>query len=118
MGWIGLRGQMSGWLLSAHPGDFKRGQPAEADESEQGDDCLGDDAIETPNLEDVLFNMSEIKGESKTEECGKKEQTAPPKQGQQRQQQIACDADGGDWDVVNFGEGTVVDDAAVPPFVN
>ena len=58
--------------------DFECDQPAEAEQREQRNDSLGDDAIETPDLQDVFFNMGEIEGESEADERGKKEQAAPP----------------------------------------
>ena len=56
----------------------------------------------------------EIESESQAEKSGDQEQDAPPRQGQERERQIAGDADGGDGNVVDDGEGAVVHDAAVP----
>jgi len=64
-------------LFSAQLCSLECDEPGEAEEHEENDDSLGNDAVETPYLQDVFFNVGEIEGESEAEKRGDEKEEAP-----------------------------------------
>ena len=85
--------------LRARRWTSRRNQPAQAEQREQRNDSLRDDAIEAPDLKNVSFDIGEMQREAQPEDGGDEEQNAPPRQRQYAERQIAGDADGRHGDV-------------------
>lgn len=108
----------SGSFPAASGGELADSEPNCAQEREEGDESLGDDAVETPDLENIALNMREIEGEGQAGEGGDDQKKALAREGKDCQEKVAGDPDGGDRDVVDDGERAVIDDAAVPACVD
>ena len=62
--------------------------------------------------------MGEIEGESEAEKRGDEKEEAPAREGEQSDCQVPYDAYGRNGNVLDYGVGTVVHDAAIPSFVD
>lgn len=108
----------SGCFCCARFGYSTGDKPTQAEQYEQRDDSLGDDAVETPYLENVFFDVSEIESECQAEQRGSNYKATLTHKGQDGQRQVPRDPDGRHRDVIDHGVGAVVHNAAVPFFVN
>ena len=73
--------------------DVLRRQPAQAEQRYQSDDYLRNDAVKTPDLQNVLFDEGEAQGKAESDQSGEKEQRTLTSQGKAGQRQVASDAD-------------------------
>jgi len=92
--------------------------PGEGQQGHEGKDAEGDDAVEAVDAEDIFFDVGEVEGEGECGGDGEQGEAAALEEGQCAEEQVAGDTEGGDGDVGDFGVGAVIDDAAVPLFVD
>jgi hypothetical protein len=97
---------------------LNQGEPDEAQQRDERDDDLGDDAVEAPDLKHVFLDAGEINGKGEAGTGGKEEKQRTAHEGENREQEVSGNADGGDGNVVHLSEGAVVDDAAVPVLID
>jgi hypothetical protein len=90
------------------------GYPACGEQGDERDDGLGADAVEAPDLEQVVLDVGEVEGVGEAEDGAYEQEFAESKRCEDHEQRIAEDADEGDGYAVDHGEVAVVDDAAVP----
>ena len=108
----------SGGFSAAAGGELADCEPNSAQERKEGDDSLRDDAVETPDLENVAFDVGEIESKGEGGEAGDDQKKALVREGKNCQKKIAGDTDGGDGNVKEDSVGAVIDDAAVPALVD
>lgn len=97
-----------------------RDEPHDAEQRDERDDALRDDAVEAPHLEHAVFDAGEMQREGATDDGKDGKQNPPAKERKDAQDQVACHADGGNRNVGvgQFTVGAVVDDTAIPVVVN
>jgi hypothetical protein len=108
------RGRWGSFELRAYAAAVACDDPGGGEEGEQGDDGLGADAIEAPDLEQAALDIGEVKGVAKAGDGGGEQQLAEAEGGEHKQQRVAGDTNNGNGDAVEHGEAAVIDDAAVP----
>jgi len=108
----------SGSGLHAALRHLMRDGPGNAQQGDESNDSLRDNAVKAPDLQDGVFDAGETKGEGESENGGARQQDAPAQKRQKRDEEITGDADGGDGNMRNFGVRAVVHNAAIPMFVD
>jgi hypothetical protein len=98
--------------------DELRDDGSEGEQGHEGNDAEGDDAVDTPDAENIFFDVGEVEGEGESGEGGDEEQAVGAEEGEGGHEDVSGDADGGDGDGAEHGVGAVIDDAAVPVLVD
>lgn len=90
------------------------GEPGQAEQEDQGNNCLRDGAIETPDAEAILLNHGKAKGKEKSERCRQEGCEAPAGKAEAAEPKVSSDAQDGNGDVGNHRKAAAVHDAAIP----
>lgn len=93
-------------------------RPNHAGHSDHGDDSQRDNTIYAVDFEDVFLDAGEIERKRQGQNSQNRQDCSPPSQRQAGEHEVAGDADCRYWNVLDFREWTVVDDAAIPRFVD
>jgi hypothetical protein len=88
------------------------------EQGEQGNNTLGDYAVEAPDLQLISLDVSQVYRECQGGQAGGQQTATAPKKCEYAQERVTGDADRGDRYMLDFSEAAVIDDAAVPPFVD
>ncbi len=93
-------------------------EPSQAQQQNQRDDPLRNDAIEAPHLQNEVFDRGQPESKIESDERGQKQKQPLPRQCQRSESDVARNAERSHRHTINHRKRAVIHHAAIPPLIN